>query len=185
MADESSAVVGVVDVAEMVLARLGPLDALKLHRLVYYVQAWHYTWLGVPLFVEPMVAGGTGPVVRELVTACGGRFSLRSVGGNAGAEIGVASSGVIDFVVAEYGALRGQVLATSTQVQGPWLDAFVRGANETISLESMREYNSTDRRLLESRDFWIGGRKLETRAGPVNGDVGHDQSDDGDNPSPN
>ena len=174
-----------VDVAEMVLARMGPLDAVKLHRLVYYVQAWHYTWLGVPLFIEPMVAGGTGPMVRELVTACEGRFSLRSVGGDAGAEINAASSGVIDFVVAEYGALRGQVLATSTQVQGPWLDAFVRGPNETISLESMREYNSTDRRLLASRDFWIGGRKLESGARPVDGDVGDNRADGGDSPSPN
>lgn len=40
----------VLDVAAYVLAKRGPMTAMKLQKLVYYSQAWHLVWDEEPLF---------------------------------------------------------------------------------------------------------------------------------------
>lgn len=66
----------VVDVAEHLLGRLGPMTAAKLQKLVYYCQAWHVAWCGVPLFDEPVEAWASGPVVPALFELHKGVYRL-------------------------------------------------------------------------------------------------------------
>ena len=55
------------DVAAAVPAEAGePLGAFKLHRLVYYCQAWHLVWEWRTLFPERIEAWASGPVVPAL-----------------------------------------------------------------------------------------------------------------------
>ena len=162
---------GVLDVAGVLLSRLGPMESNKLHRLVYSTHAWHVTWLNRPLFLEPIEAWGRGPTVRELFRASGGRFSLRSIGGDADIELEPDSRGVIGFVTNEYGPLRGQRLAATTRAHDPCLEVFVRGANEPITYSSMSNFSSTDRRLMGVRSFRTGSvhRHVVPLPDPANG----------------
>lgn len=48
------------------LERLGVRDRLELQKLLYYAQAWHLAWEGVPLFPETIRAWDRGPVVGEV-----------------------------------------------------------------------------------------------------------------------
>lgn len=66
-----------VDVAEYILAQQGEMSAMKLHRLVYYCQAWHLAWSGAPLFEEEIHAWANGPVVPALYELHEGDFTVR------------------------------------------------------------------------------------------------------------
>jgi len=65
---------GVLDVATYILGKHGPMTHMKLQRLVYYSQAWHLAWDGVPLFPERIEAWANGPVVPVLYEALKGEF---------------------------------------------------------------------------------------------------------------
>lgn len=43
-----------------------PCDQLKLHKLLYYAQAWHLAYFRTPLFPEDIEAWPHGPVVRDI-----------------------------------------------------------------------------------------------------------------------
>ena len=55
------------DVAAVVrdLCSSSPGD-VKVHKLLYYAQAWHAVWTGEPLFDEEIQAWKMGPVVADL-----------------------------------------------------------------------------------------------------------------------
>ncbi|MDY6802276.1 MAG: DUF4065 domain-containing protein, partial [Cyanobacteriota bacterium] len=55
--------VKVMDVAAYILKKLGPLSAMKLHKLLYYSQAWSLVWDEQPLFSERIEAWANGPVI--------------------------------------------------------------------------------------------------------------------------
>ena len=60
-------VVSVFDVAQYVLSKLNePCTTMKLHKLLYYCQAWYLVWEDKPLFKENIEAWANGPVVRAL-----------------------------------------------------------------------------------------------------------------------
>lgn len=57
----------VFDVAYYILDKCGKMSTFKLHKLLYYCQAWYMAWNeGIPLFQEDFEAWVNGPVVREL-----------------------------------------------------------------------------------------------------------------------
>lgn len=54
------------DVAAYILHKQGPMTVWKLHKLLYYSQAWHLAWEDEPLFGERIEAWANGPVVPDL-----------------------------------------------------------------------------------------------------------------------
>lgn len=66
--------IAVVDIAEYILERQGPMTTMKLQKLVYYSQAWHLAWDGEPLFEARIEAWANGPVVPELHALHKGKF---------------------------------------------------------------------------------------------------------------
>lgn len=66
----------IVDVAEYILARQGPMSAMKLQRLCYYSQGWHLAWEGEPLFPERIEAWANGPVIPALYGLHRGMFTV-------------------------------------------------------------------------------------------------------------
>src|SRR6266550_8900998 len=55
-----------------------PLTVLKLHKLLYYAQAWHLALEGEPFFVGKFQAWPQGPVNREIYDRFMGSKSLDS-----------------------------------------------------------------------------------------------------------
>ena len=59
--------VSVVDViAYMLKLKHGAILMMKLHKLIYYAQAWSLVWDEKPLFHETIEAWPSGPVVPVL-----------------------------------------------------------------------------------------------------------------------
>lgn len=76
--------VKVFDVAAYIIKQIGVVPAMKLHKLVYYSQAWSLVWDELPLFLEPVEAWANGPVVRSLYARHRGVFlvSKKMLGGS-------------------------------------------------------------------------------------------------------
>jgi len=134
------------DVAARILDRAGPMSTMKLQKLVYYSQAWHLAWEGVPLFGEPIEAWANGPVVYELFTRHRGRFQVAPpwVHGSA-AELTNAERNTVDLVVEDYGRLSGRELSLLAHSERPWREAReglgpTDRSREEISQESLAEF---------------------------------------------
>jgi len=56
----------VFDVAKYILEKQGPMSIGKLHKLLYYCQAWSLVWDEKPIFDSRIEAWISGPVVREI-----------------------------------------------------------------------------------------------------------------------
>lgn len=69
--------VNVFDVAYYVLDKCGKMSTFKLHKLLYYCQAWYMSWnAGTPLFKEDFEAWVNGPVIRELFNIHKGMYEI-------------------------------------------------------------------------------------------------------------
>jgi uncharacterized phage-associated protein len=134
------------DVAEYILQKLGPMQTMKLQKLVYYCQAWALVWLGRPLFREAIEAWTNGPVIPGLWQAHKGSFRADTVGGDTN-SLEKVTVHHIDRVLGYYGRKAAQDLIDLTHFEDPWrLARGDRGANErgneVITNESMRAYYS-------------------------------------------
>lgn len=155
--EQMGAPCSVYDVAAAWRGRRGSIGDVRLHKLLYYTQAWHFTWHGRPLFDEAIEAWAMGPVVADLWRS---QKWLDSV--PAGDESRVPSSGwaAIRFVDAEYGALPGYELSRMTHSEHPWLLARELAgvsagerSDAPIPLEAMKEaYGATD--AADQAWFW-------------------------------
>ena len=114
------------DVAAAVLARVGPTEAMKLQKLVYYSQAWHLALTDRPLFSAPIEAWKDGPVVQELWQGHRGRRTVARWEDGNPAALPQHSAAVVDLVCQVYGGLSGDELSELTHQELPWRQA--RGA---------------------------------------------------------
>jgi uncharacterized phage-associated protein len=140
----------VLDVAAYILAKHGPMTAMKLQKLVYYSQAWHLAWEEKPLFDERIEAWANGPVVPVLYRKHRGRFTLspdESLGGNE-RELSQSERDTIEAVIDAYGDKTARWLSELTHREEPWRGARTgmreldRGDSE-IDSASMHEYYSS------------------------------------------
>ena len=138
----------VFDVAEYILAKQGEIPAVKLHKLVYYSQAWSLVWNDAPLFPQQIQAWKNGPVVNDLYrchrqqfTVTPGQFaSMQSA-----TPVTPKQAATIDAVLAFYGDKPTQWLSDLTHMEDPWRIAREgvpdgEASNAEISLASMAEY---------------------------------------------
>lgn len=110
------------DIAEYILERCGPLDPIKLQKLVYYCQAWSLVWKGQPVFGEKVQAWVHGPVVPELYQMHAQQHEVMAVGGRA-ERVTTAQRLVVDEVLRYYGGLDWRKLRDMTHNEAPWKDA--------------------------------------------------------------
>jgi uncharacterized phage-associated protein len=114
----------VFDVAAYVLAKGGPMTAMKLQKLVYYSQAWHLVWEEQELFTEPIEAWANGPVVRDLYNRHRQRWTLDAtdtLGGDP-TRLTAAERETIDLIVTSYGQHEPHWLSELTKREPPWRD---------------------------------------------------------------
>lgn len=104
------------DVAAILREQIPGLPTLKLHKLLYYVQAHHLAAVDEPLFGEAVSAWDMGPVVVPLWQA-----------ENEGQpkpprrELSAGQLNIVDYVVTRYGSLSGVDLMHLTHAEDPWM----------------------------------------------------------------
>lgn len=139
----------VFDVARYILKKKGPLNTVKLQKLVYYCQAWSLVWDERPLFREQIQAWANGPVAPKLFQHHKGKFSV-SISNFPSADCRNLTSpqkDTINSVLKHYGDKTTQWLVDLTHLEDPWRNA--RGnsqcgepSSSLISHGSMMEYYS-------------------------------------------
>ena len=144
-------IVSVFDVAQYVLSRLEePCTTMKLHKLLYYCQAWYLVWEDKPLFKEDIEAWANGPVIRALFNFHQGMYWAtpdQLTLGNP-SKLNDVQREDIDNILAFYGNKTSQWLIDQTHVEAPWRNARKgllpneRG-NRIIPLEAMSDYYSS------------------------------------------
>ncbi|SEB99087.1 Uncharacterized phage-associated protein [Nocardioides exalbidus] len=143
------------DVAEVIVARLPGISAMKLQKLLYYVQSWHLAITDRPLFDEDFLGWSDGPVVYEVWKARQDHRTRRHSDGSATAELPYDASVIMELVLAEYGGRSGDELSALIHLEAPWNDARVglrdgEQGRSQVSKESMARF-FRDHRQLGSR----------------------------------
>ncbi len=137
----------VLDVAQYILEKEGPLTAMKLQKLVYYSQAWHLVWEDEPLFRDRIEAWANGPVSPKLYYHHRGQFEVSRFDlaeGDAD-ELADGEAETVDAVLHYYGNKSSQWLSDLTHREAPWRRARTglapgeRG-DQVITLAAMAEY---------------------------------------------
>jgi uncharacterized phage-associated protein len=115
---------GVRDVAAYILAKLGPMTAMKLQKLCYYAYGYHLAWEGRKLFPEAFEAWANGPVSRDLYREHAGRLTVHpgDIPGDPKAlDDDEAES--VDLVLRTYGSQSAHQLSLMTHLEPPWIGA--------------------------------------------------------------
>lgn len=128
------------------------ISPLKLQKLVYYAQAWHYTIFDNPLFEEKIEAWVNGPVVPSLYAKYSGVTKHNNINLTEfeliDTEFPATTERLLNEVYQIYGERSGTYLESLTHSEQPWIIArgllppFAKCKNE-ITLESMKGYYST------------------------------------------
>jgi len=137
--------VTVNDAAAYILSRAGRMPATKLHKLLYYAQAWSLVWDERPLFEARMEAWANGPVAPAVYKLHRGRYSVRNWPQGDPQALDRDAAETIDAVIDFYGRKSSTWLSSLTHQEDPWKDA--RGdllpgqpGHETITHAAMAEY---------------------------------------------
>lgn len=136
------------DVAATLIERVGALSTFQLQKLTYYVQAWHSTIYGEPLFSAEFEAWSNGPVAKELYSQYRRMNVVGVVAAGDPTKITGKASEIIDLVITHYGHLNGDELSAITHSESPWLEARGgipddRRSNNPISVASMIGFYSS------------------------------------------
>lgn len=140
--------VTVYDVAAYVLSELGEITTMKLHKILYYCQAWSLVWDEKPLFDEEIEAWINGPVIRDLFNTHKGNFKLSTISIGNRDILNKNQKDTIDAVLGYYGNKSAQWLIELSHLEDPWKNAREglkqneRGC-KVITLDSMMEYYSS------------------------------------------
>lgn len=137
-----------IDVAQYIYNKMGWMDAWKLTKLTYYVQAWSLGWFGKPLFAEEFQAWADGPVEPKLHAE--NRYDRRGVTGTwlPSADVSRLSAEdteTIDAVLEFYGDFTKEELIDRTYSELPWLQARAglpagERSRNPVSPSSMRRF---------------------------------------------
>lgn len=135
------------DVAAAILAEHGPMQTMKLQKLVYYAQAWHLVKHGRPLFDNPIEAWSRGPVVEVLYRRHRRQNVVSSWRDGSAQRLSPPAARIVHEVVKSYGPMTGDQLSALTHQEAPWADT--RGglpdsapSRAVIPLALMRDYYS-------------------------------------------
>jgi len=146
----SSNKINAFDVSAYILKKLGQVSSMKLHKLLYYCQAWSLVWDDEPLFENEIEAWSNGPVVRDIFNYHRGHFMVDNSTfyiGN-GNLLSDKQKETVDSVLKYYGDKTSQWLIELTHLEDPWKDARIGlspndKGNIIISLNSMVNYYSS------------------------------------------
>lgn len=123
------------DVCDYVIVKITEdgraLNVLKLHKLLYYIQAWHLAFNRGPLFRGAFQAWVHGPVSRQIydryatTKSMYSRLTLDDIRSefNPFSTLEPEVRAHVDAVLEEYGDLSGDQLEEMTHQEEPWIQA--------------------------------------------------------------
>lgn len=117
----------VLDVAAYIfqrLRKLGPVEALKLQKLLYYCNAWSLAGRGYPLFQDEIQAWKHGPVIASIYPLHRGEVELRKWRVGCPEDLSQQDQELVDDIVDTYGGLSGWRLRNLTHQEAPWIEAW-------------------------------------------------------------
>jgi uncharacterized phage-associated protein len=138
----------VFDIAAFIISQKHPLPILRLHKLLYYCQAWSLVWDEKPLFEQAIYAWSGGPVIKEFYDAYKGRYEMDLSDipklGNPD-TLDETQKETVQAVLRDYGNQSVQWLRDLIVMEKPWRDARKglddrEGGGREITLASMAEY---------------------------------------------
>jgi len=122
---------------------------VKVHKLLYYLQGWHLTWAGEPLFRERIEAWTNGPVVADLW------HDEKKDRPRPPAQLLTGEQlATVDYVVERYGRQTGRELIRQTHNEDPWREASEADAagwgteNPEIDHQALRRWFENDEEYL-------------------------------------
>lgn len=113
----------VQDAAAYLLARKGRIPAVKLHKLLYYSQAWSLVWDERPLFKARIEAWANGPVVPAVYRKHRGRYSVREWPWGDPKALDRDARETVDAILDFYGDKSSTWLSSLTHRERPWKEA--------------------------------------------------------------
>lgn len=102
------------------------ITSKKLQKLVYYAQAWHFVFLNVLLFNDPIEAWVHGPAIRKLygIYKKHGFDSItEAVSESEIKQIPQVQMEILDQIWATYGNYDAEYLEILTHSETPWIKA--------------------------------------------------------------
>jgi uncharacterized phage-associated protein len=138
----------VFDIAAFIISQKHPLPTPRLHKLLYYCQAWSLVWDEKPLFEQSIYAWSGGPIIKELYEAHQGQYEMDLSDipkiGNPNA-LSNDQKETVKTVLRDYGNQSAQWIRDLITMEKPWRDARKglddrEGGGREITLASMAEY---------------------------------------------
>jgi len=129
-----------IDLTEFILQQKGPINSMKLQKLVYYSQAWSLAINGKSIFDEPIEAWKNGPVVRNLLEKTRNDYNISSVTSGDPNLIDEDVEDTVTAVIIYYGQKSVEWLQKLVHSEEPWLEAR-RNATKYKRLFSDISYN--------------------------------------------
>ena len=117
----------VLDVSAYIFKRLnklGPVEAIKLQKLLYYCNAWSLADRHMPLFHDEIQAWKHGPVVASIYPLHRGKIDLTTWSYGRPEDLSTEDRELVDNVVDTYGGLSGWRLRNLTHQEKPWKEAW-------------------------------------------------------------
>ena len=136
------------DVAAYILEKQGPITTMKLHKLLYYSQAWSLVWDDERLFRDRVEAWANGPVIPAVYRMHRGQFKVHTWSHGNSSALNEQQEETVDAILEYYGDKSSQWLSDLTHEEDPWKNARAglassdRGSQQ-ITLSSMAEYYSS------------------------------------------
>jgi uncharacterized phage-associated protein len=119
--EKRPSIADVFDTAKYILEQVGSSAPGKLHKLVYYAQAWSLVWDKASLFSEEIEAWVGGPIVPKLYDAHKGLVKLKAkdIAGDS-KNLTQEQRETVDSVLKFYGHRKSQWLADLVCLEHPW-----------------------------------------------------------------
>lgn len=137
----------ITDVSGYILSKTGPITAMMLEKLTYYVLAWSLGWYGSPMFSERFQAWCDGPVCEELFKTHQGKRIVSNQLYPDNHTFSNSEKAIMDAVIETYGNYDAEWLSRLTHIEDPWF--LTRGelnsserSHRTIPQKLMHEYYS-------------------------------------------
>jgi uncharacterized phage-associated protein len=123
---KNSTIVSALDVAAYILTNRtnnNAVSAWKMHKLVYYCQAWSLVRDGQPMFSEKILASVNGILIKELCAQhIGALYVGSSTVGNVN-HLSLTQVETIDYVMGIYGNKSMGELDEMSRSELPWKEA--------------------------------------------------------------
>ena len=158
-----------IDVARYFLLVASSLEAgdtisnLKMQKMLYYAQGWHFAHFNTPLFDDEIEAWKHGPVVRQVYNEFKkyGRdaISFDELDSFDKNTINSDEQEFITFVFKRLSRISAWELAELTHKESPYKDNFVEGMNNNIPKDKIKNYLCTklNEQIIKQKEILFNG----------------------------